>query len=188
VSCFSGIVDERDVIHPGPHPGALRGVLGLTVEEFTPLRAGERVQLDNGMAGDVWSEIVTLDGAETVWSYVDGPAVGLPSVTRHTAGRGSAWYVSTRLAADGLDAVLSHASADAAIPARDLPRDLEVVERVGQEGRYLFAINHTGEDVAVPVAGSGTELVTGDSVTGHVRVPAGEVRVVRKSLTTGCGK
>jgi beta-galactosidase len=122
VSCFSGIVDDRDVIHPGPHPGALRGVLGLTVEEFTPLRAGERVQLDNGMAGDVWSEIVTLDGAETVWSYVDGPAAGLPSVTRHAAGRGSAWYVSTRLAADGLDAVLSHASADAAIPARPTPR------------------------------------------------------------------
>ena len=25
-------------MHPGPHPGALRDVLGLRVEEFLPLR------------------------------------------------------------------------------------------------------------------------------------------------------
>jgi len=43
--CFSGIVDERDRVYPGPYPGALRDVLGLTVEEWLPLRAGERVTL-----------------------------------------------------------------------------------------------------------------------------------------------
>ena len=51
VGCFSGIVDERDRVHPGPYPGALRDVLGLTVEEWLPLRAGERVTLTWG-AGD----------------------------------------------------------------------------------------------------------------------------------------
>lgn len=182
VSCFSGIVDERDVIHPGPHPGALRDVLGLTVEEFTPLHKSEQVLLDNGTTGDVWSEIITLRGAEAVSSYLDGPGTGRPAVTRHTTGRGSAWYVSTCLAADGLDTVLSQATEDTELPARDLPRDVEVVERVGSEGRYLFAINHTDEDATIPVAEQGTELLTGESATGQIRVPAGEVRVVFKPL------
>jgi len=44
-------------------------------------------------------------------------------------GRGRAWYVSTCLAADGLDAVLLAASAEAGISSRDLSRDVEVVER-----------------------------------------------------------
>ncbi len=176
VSCFSGIVDEHDTIHDGPHPGALRDLLGLTVEEFTPLRAGERVGLDGGLTGEVWSEVVTLRGAARVWSYLDGPAGGLPAVTRHAVGRGSAWYVSTCLAADGLDAVLLAASAEAGISSRDLPRDVEVVEREGELGRYLFAINHNEETELIPA--SGFELLMGDSVVGHLRLPPSAVRVI----------
>ena len=33
VSCFSGIVDDRDRVYPGPYRGALRDVLGLTRRE-----------------------------------------------------------------------------------------------------------------------------------------------------------
>ncbi|GGU28270.1 beta-galactosidase [Lentzea flava] len=172
VSCFSGIVDEHDTVHDGPHPGALREVLGLTVEEFTPLRAGERVRLDGGTTGGVWAEVVTARGAAAVWSYVDGPAAGSPAVTRHPFGRGSAWYVSTCLGEDGLDAVLLAACAEAGISSRDLPRDVEVVER----GRHLFAINHSRGTELVPA--TGTELLTGESVAGHLTLPPGAGRVV----------
>jgi beta-galactosidase len=184
VSYFSGIVDEHDAVHPGPHPGALRDVLGLTVEEFQPLRAGRTVTLRSGggpsLEADVWAESVVTRGAETVWSYADGPAAGGPAVTRHRLGGGTAWYVSTRLGADGLDAVLAAASADAGIAPRDgLPRDVEVVRRSGESGTYLFALNHTGADAEVPLEGSGTELLGGTRVAGRLAVPAGGVRVVR---------
>ncbi|MGX7825998.1 beta-galactosidase [Actinokineospora sp. 24-640] len=177
VSCFSGIVDENDTVHPGPHPGPLTDVLGLTVEEFTPLRADERVHLDNGTSARVWSEIVIPRGAATVWSYADGPAAGLPAVTRHDHGDGTAWYASTCLDPSGLDAVLARAAADADLTERDLPRDVEVVERVGEHGRYLFMINHTGTDVTIPVA-NGAELLTGIAVSDHLLLPAGATRVV----------
>ncbi|MFF6804942.1 beta-galactosidase [Streptomyces sp. NPDC012616] len=184
VSYFSGIVDEHDAVHEGAYPGALRDVLGLTVEEFSPLLQGERVRVagpdGSELEGDVWTEFVTPRGAETVWTYADGLTAGRPAVTRHRLGEGTAWYVSTRLGPDGLDALIGRAAEDAGIaPRAGLPRDLEVVRRSGETGTYLFAINHTAADVKVPLETPGAELLTGERAAGHLPVPAGAVRVVR---------
>ena len=188
VSYFSGIVDGSDTVHPGAHPGALREVLGLTVEEFLPLRAGQRVAVagDAGMtggsvlSGDVWAEAVVPRGAEPVWHYVDGPAAGCPAITRHVLGKGRAWYVSTRLGPTDLAPVLALACQDAGLQDRDeLPHDVEVVLRDGEQGSYLFAINHTGAEAKVPLPGPGTELLTGERTVGRLCVAPGGVAVVR---------
>ncbi|WP_225095940.1 beta-galactosidase [Streptomyces sp. CoH27] len=184
VSYFSGIVDEHDAVHEGAYPGALRDVLGLTVEEFSPLLKDERVRLTgpdgSELSGDVWTEFVVPRGAETVWTYADGLTAGRPAVTRHRLGKGTAWYVSTRLGAQGLDALIGWAADDAQLaPRADLPRDVEVVCRSGESGTYLFAINHTAGDTKVPLDTPGTELLTGERAAGRLPVPAGAVRVVR---------
>jgi beta-galactosidase len=184
VSYFSGIVDEHDAVHAGPHPGALRDTLGLTVEEFSPLLRDERVRITgpdgSELSGDVWTEFVVPRGAETVWSYAEGLTAGHPAITRHRLGEGTAWYVSTRLGHEGLDALLGWAADDARIaPRADLPRDVEVVRRTGDRGSYLFAINHTATDAKVPLETAGTELLTGERAAGRLAVPAGAVRVVR---------
>ncbi|MGW6773949.1 beta-galactosidase [Streptomyces sp. NPDC055037] len=184
VSYFSGIVDQHDAVHPGAHPGVLRDVLGLTVEEFSPLGEGERVRLTEAggaeLTGDVWSESVVPRGAETVWIYADGLTAGRPAITRHRLGRGTAWYVSTRLDARALDTVLDAAAEDAGLaPRTGLPRDVEVVRRTGEGGDYLFAVNHTGTDAKVPLPAHGTELLTGERTAGRLGLPAGAVRVVK---------
>ncbi|MFF9498611.1 beta-galactosidase [Streptomyces sp. NPDC014656] len=184
VSYFSGIVDEHDAVHPGAYPGALRDVLGLTVDEWSPLLDHQRVGLTGpggaALTGDVWTEFVRPRGAETVWTYADGPAAGGPAVTRHRLGRGTAWYVSTRLDAASLDAIVAAACDDAGVPGRTaLPRDVEVVRRAGANGHYVFVLNHTAEDAKVPLDGTGTELLDGGRVSGPLTVPAGAVRVVR---------
>ncbi|WP_327047001.1 beta-galactosidase [Microbispora sp. NBC_01189] len=190
VSCFSGIVDENDTIHPGPHPGALREVLGLTVEEFHPLREHETVPLrrsgepgGTGPAGRIWSERVRLAGARAVHDFAGGPDAGHPAVTRHDLGGGTAWYVATALdpapgdgAHDGdlrglVTRVLDHAGVSR---PRGLPDTLEVVRR----GGHLFLVNHA--DAAVTVGGvTGTGVLDGAAYTGSATVPAGGVVVVR---------
>ncbi|MGY5116733.1 beta-galactosidase [Streptomyces sp. 900105755] len=184
VSYFSGIVDEHDAVHEGAYPGPLRETLGLTVEEFSPLLKDQRVRLTapdgSELTGDVWTEFVVPGAAETVWRYADGLTAGRPAVTRHRLGEGTAWYVSTRLDAHGLDALLGRAAEDARIaPRAELPRDVEVVRRTGESGTFLFAINHTATDAKVPLEAHGTELLTGERAAGRLAVPAGAVRVVR---------
>lgn len=178
VSYFSGIVDEHDAVHEGACPGALRDVLGLTVEEFSPLLADQRVRITgpdgSELTGDVWTEFVVPDGAETVWTYAEGLTADHPAVTRNRLGDGTAWYVSTRLDAYGVDALLGWAAEDARItPRADLPYDVEVVRREGAAGDYLFAINHSASDVKVQLGADGTELLTGERAAGVSRCPPG---------------
>jgi beta-galactosidase len=178
VSYFSGIVDAHDAVHPGGYPGALRDLLGLGVEEFEPLAAGRTVRLDDGRTADAWAERLELRGATALASYADGPAAGLPAITRHAYGKGQAFYVSTRLSGAGTAALLATVSEAAGLPAPlDLPASLEIVRRHSAGEDYLIAINHGRSDVVVP--GDGVDLLTGDPVADGLPVPAGSVRILR---------
>jgi beta-galactosidase len=173
VSFFSGIVDENDTLHPGAYPGALRDVLGLTVEEFDPLLPGETVNVRSAdgslYAADLWSEVVVPGaGCETVAVFADGRTAGGPALTRYERGSGAAWYLATRLTGADLAAVVDLALADAGITPVDLPRDVELVVREGESGTFRFAVNHTGGEVKV-VLPDGSRAA----------VPAGGVEVFR---------
>ncbi|WP_328994754.1 beta-galactosidase [Kribbella sp. NBC_01245] len=173
VSYFSAIVDENDAVHPGGFVAPLRDVLGLTVEEFLPLRSGETVHLDQpGLTGDVWADAIRLEGAEVVMAYEDGPAAGGPAITRHQLGDGSAWYLSTRLTVTDLGVVFERVYQDAgtAVPV-DLPEELEVIRRSG----HVVAINHGDKPFDLDV--DGTDLLSGQNARTH-EVAAGGIRVI----------
>jgi len=173
VSYFSGIADEHDTIHSGPYPGALREVLGLSIEEFHPLRAGESVSLSNGQRARIWSERVRPAGAVATMGFTSGPDAGHPAVTRHDFGRGVARYVASNL--DDLRPLVSHALDEAAVTRpRDLPETLEVVQR----GEYLFLINH-GATPASMTGVHGMSLLDGGPCDGTVSVAGGAVQVIR---------
>ena len=176
VSFFSGIVDRTDTIPPGPFPGMLRDLLGLTVEELHPLRQGACVPV-GGHRADLWSETVRPDGAETVVRFGDGPDAGLPAITRHRVGSGDAWYLATRLEPAGLEDLLATVCAEAGCtpPARPV-RDLEVVRRRDASASYLVALNHGPTDATVDACG--TDLLTGVRHDRAVPVPAGGVVVI----------
>ncbi|WP_432889458.1 beta-galactosidase [Kribbella sp. CA-245084] len=177
VSYFSAIVDEFDAVHPGGYVAPLRDVLGLTVEEFLPLRAGETVRLTlDGLGGDVWADDVALDGAEVVAAFEDGPGAGKPAITRHALGAGTAWYVATRLGVDELAVVLRKAYQDAGITPADGPAEVEIIRRHGDRADYLIAVNHGNRPVDLPAGG--TDLLTGEAGDSLKLEPGGS-RVVR---------
>lgn len=177
VTYFSGIVDEHDHVRLGGYPGAFRDLLGVRVEEFHPLRRGERVALDDGSHADVWTEHLHLAGATAVASYADGPLPGVPAVTRHDHGAGVGWYVATRLERSALDALVARVVTESGVrPVASTRPGVEVTERTDGERRWVFAVNHTGSDADLDLAGH--DLVRDEPFTGVL--PAGQVAVVRR--------
>lgn len=181
-SCFSGVVDEHDAVHPGGLGAALAEPLGLVVDEFLPLREGERhavtFEADGSqVAADVWQEDLLVRTASTVATYASGPAEGKPAITRNESGEGVGWYVSTRLDVAALAPVLTAVYADAGIVSRHRQDDLEIVTRRGNEADYVFAINHG--DASAEYATAGTDMLSGRRVEESVDVPAGGIAVVR---------
>jgi beta-galactosidase len=187
VTYFSGIANQDDHIHLGGYPGAFRDLLGVRVEEFAPVLPGDTIHLDGDVVGGSsaeasgWSEPVGLVDAEARATYVDGPSVGWPAISRAARGAGAAWYVTTDLsdAARGelVDALLAEAQVTAIAQA---DAGVELVVRADQAGtEFLFAINHTDETASVEA--SGTDLLTGTVHEGSVKVEAGGVAVLRRT-------
>ena len=165
----------------GGYPGAFRDLLGLTVEEFIPLKPGTTVGLTGiGGVGSLWTERLRLTGATDLAHYADGPLAGVPAFTRHDHGAGTAWYLATAPDPDGYRDLLRTIAAAARVTAVGPENDglLEVVRRAAPGRSYLFIINHG--DTEVEVSAAGVELVTGTDVTRTLRVPAGAVRVLRE--------
>lgn len=179
VSYFSGVVDEYDRVHDGGFLAPLREALGVDVEEFLPMRAGATAAVawrDETLGADHWQEALRLRGAEAVGTYADGPAAGSAAITRHRHGDGIGWYISTRLDADGLRAVLADVYADAGVSPAGTPEGLEVVRRSTGDRAFVFAINHRDEDAELAL--QGRELLRDERVTGRLVIPAGGVAVV----------
>lgn len=176
VTYFSGIVDENDHIRLGGYPGAFRELLGISVEEFHPLLAGESVKLNDGGTGSVWSEHVHLAGAEALNTFTEFPLEGVPSLTRRAVGRGAAFYLATFPDQDGIERLVDRLLAESgAAPVADADFGVELTRRRATDGSsFVFAINHSGVDASVRVAG--TELLSGAAFTGTV--PAGRVAVI----------
>lgn len=191
MSFFSGIVDENDAVHAGGYLAPLRDALGVTVEEFLPLRAGTTCEVawsgEGGrtLTADVWQEHLIVDTADVVGSFVDGPGAGMPAITRHRHGSGVGWYVSTRLDAAATAVLMNAVYADAGVAPSRLPEGVEVITRRGPEADFTIAINHRAESIALPAAG--VNLVTGAEVADILEVAGGDVAVIRTPRATEGG-
>lgn len=180
VTYFSGITDEQDHIRLGGYPGAFRDLLGIRVEEFTPLREGERVLLDDGRTGSMWTEDLRLAGAQALVRYADGPVPGVPAITRNDHGQGTGWYLATRLDRDGWAGLVEQLVTESGVAAvRPTRPGVEVARRSGADGRsWLFCINHTEAPAELPAGGF--DLVGQQEVVDTLQLAAGAVAVVRE--------
>lgn len=181
---FSGIVDENDHVWLGGYPGALRDLLGIRIEEFGPLLDGERVELDNGTTGTLWTDRIDVTGSdvEVLARYRTGTLAGRPALTRRATATGSASYVSTRLGPAGLRPVLA-GLLDAAGVASELPEALrgrvELTVRGGDEAEFWFLVNRTDEPVELDQV-DGAALAASDGAVTTPVLAAQSVTVLRR--------
>jgi len=177
VGPFSGVVDAEDGVRAGGLNAALSSVLGVQVHEFCPLRDGEEALLDvdgRALRARIWTEDLRLVGAEARGRFADGPLPGGVGATHHAHGAGHAWYLAADLDVEDLAAVLAEPCAAAGLAPKDLPEDVELLERVADDGtRHLIALNHTARPTRISVGdGAELEIPAGGVATTRLPVPA----------------
>jgi beta-galactosidase len=168
MSCFSGIVDARDHIRLGGYPAPFAEMLGLQVEDFLPLGAGDviPVRFHDGSetTGRIWSELIRPGTADVVATFDRDPLKGEPAVTRNKFGKGRATYVGSILEDRAMAALLKTAWTEAGVTSlAEAPAGVEVVRRQGDGRSFLFVLNHHDTETHVST-GSGVDLISGEKV------------------------
>jgi beta-galactosidase len=181
MSFFSGIVDGNDHIRLGGYPKPFRDLLGIRVDDWLPLGEGRRIALDvdgRGSFGSLWSELVAPEGAEVLATFAEGALAGLPAITRNRHGRGSAYYLATRLDQAEMARLLHEVWTRAGVrPAFEAPAGVEATRRLGDDGSFLFLLNHSSEPAKVAVDG-GHEVLSGRALDGGLELGAREVGLI----------
>jgi beta-galactosidase len=179
---FSGIADPSDRVLLGGYPGAFRDLLGIRVEEFGPLLAGEQVSLSGGGAALLWADqIDVVDPAVEVLAEYGGQRSGEAAVTTRSVGRGSATYVGAGLDAASLRTVVDQLCRAAGVEPDLDPSAAEHLlrrERHGADARYVFLLNRTGESRTVK-GETGYDLISGRDVVDVLELAAYGAAVLR---------
>ena len=148
VGPFSGVVDDRERVHPGGPPGPLRDLLGVEVDEHWPLVDAEAqiVQFASGARTTPhhWAEWIEVADDVDILAHYDGrPLHDRPAITRRSFGAGVAYYVSAGLSLDALTPWLHQVCAEAGIDVRmSANPSVEVVTRTDGETDHVFVLNH----------------------------------------------
>ena len=169
-------------------PGALRPLVGATVEEYGKQNApAKRLLTLVANAGgeavtDLWYETLRPDaGTEVAATWKGRHLTGEPAVTLRRVGRGAVLYVGTYFTAPVMAALEPVLAGLGALPTPAVRvSGVETVVRAGAGKRLRFVINHNEHAVEVALPASGEDLIAGVAVNGCLSLEAGAVAVVRE--------
>ena len=188
VTCRTGVMDLDNMVVDAQLPGLLRDLCGVVVDEYDSLEDGRTVPLQGAGAlegvmgkGSAWADVLSLQDAQALAYYAGEYYAATPAVTVNAYGRGRAVYIGTVLEASLAEALMAHIGKEIGLsPSVQAQPGLEVVERVSDQGRYLFLLNGSGEDRTADVGSGGMELITNAPLSGMVTVPPLGVRIIER--------
>ncbi|MBQ7065047.1 MAG: beta-galactosidase [Firmicutes bacterium] len=153
----TGVKDRDNICTEEPLPGLLAELCGLHVYEYDCLR-GMSAEVRWGediYTTELWADLITPEGAETVAAYASEYYAGVPAITCRRCGKGRVYYVGTAVSADLADRLCTELlEASGAGSILDTPEGVEAVCRQGRDGTYYFLLNHTErpQNVEVPAS------------------------------------
>ena len=166
-TCFSGYVEDHDLVITGGYPGRLKDILGIWVEELDALPKEETNsftwQGKTYPAGEL-CDLLHLRGAEALSSYESDFYAGMPVLTYHRFGKGGAYYVATHSNQEFYRDFLGKVCDELEIsPVIGAPEGIEATVRENEKGRFLFLLNHRQECMKILLPRAGKDLLTGKS-------------------------
>lgn len=188
-TCFSGIVNENDLVTLGGYPGELRKLLGIWVEEFDALLPEMKnsmvMKQDNGnfemeYSCGILCDLLHLEGAKALAVYGKDFYAGMPSLTENIFGQGKAYYIASSPEGRFIKDFMRFLCDDKRIYApMDVPEGVEVTKRVKNGREYIFLLNHNDYEVQIKVNGDTYfDLIIGEEKRGEIKLPGKDVAIL----------
>jgi len=149
---LSGIVNENDAVFKGGYPGPLKKLLGIEVEEFSPMAIGTKNSIKliikiNGFkksySCNLWGEVIHTKTANTIAVFTDDYYKDMSAITENTYGKGKSYYIATQLEQEFIEKYLHSILKEKSIDAvYDTPQNVQVTKRIKDNKVYMFLLNH----------------------------------------------
>lgn len=143
----SGVKDETGACIMEYLPGPFASYVGAVVEEYDALgNDTNRIRLENGKTYrcSQWADIMQLDTAQSLGTYMEDFYQGKSAVTKNTFGHGEVYYVGTILERDFYRDFMNDVFEGTTVEVfSGLPDGVEVSVREDDSSRYLLIFNNT---------------------------------------------
>ena len=143
----SGVKDETGACIMEYLPGPFTSYVGAVVEEYDALgNDTNRIRLENGKTYrcSQWADIMQLDTAQSLGTYMEDFYQGKSAVTKNTFGHGEVYYVGTILERDFYRDFMNDVLEGTTVEVfSGLPDGVEVSVREDDSSRYLLIFNNT---------------------------------------------
>lgn len=150
LTCFSGLVDEHNVIVTGGYPGALRKLAGVWVEETDAqpeTYENHFIYQEKRYPAKLLFDICHLEGAQAETTYEEDFYAGSPALTSHIVGMGKVYYMGTKSDERFYHDFLQNITRENFVfPPREIGDadevGIEITKRYKKQGDILFLLNH----------------------------------------------
>ncbi len=182
----TGWVDEHDRCFLGGFPGPLKETLGIWCEEIDALYPGEEnAVIWNGQRYRAYElcELIHARGAQVLATYAQDFYAGRPALTLRRRGKGSAYFMAARCEQAFLDdfyeSLLQGIDIPGVVPG-PLPTGVSACARTDGLEEFVFLMNFLGKDARVDTGRGGTDLLTGENLSGRITLPGHGLRIFRR--------
>lgn len=166
-TCFSGYVENHDLVVTGGYPGRLKDILGIWVEESDALPEGEVNSFTykgKTYPAAILCDLLHLQGAEGLSYYESDFYQGMPVLTCNQLEKGKAYYVASSSDEEFYRDFLGEICKELEIsPVIKAPEGVEATVRENKNGSFLFLLNHNETVAEVVLNKDGTDLISGRS-------------------------
>lgn len=192
---WSGIVNESDLCFLSGFPGPLRPVLGIWSEEIDSLTddqhnsvsgvEGNALGLNGPYRASELCEVIHLEGAATLATYVDDFYAGTPAVTVNLFGKGQAYYLASRndqtFHADFYTALAQEMQLPRALEAT-LPEGMTAARRTDGESEFIFLQNYAAQSQTITLTADYSDMIHGGTLPRKLTLPAFGYQILTRRL------
>ena len=188
---LSGIVNENDAVFRGGYPGPLKKILGIEVEEFSPMTVGQKnsIRLTKKISGfndeytcDLWGELIRTNSAETIALFTDDYYSNMSAITENIYGKGKAYYIGTQpegiFFEDFLHSILKEKNI---APVYNVPYSIQITKRVKDNKVYMFLLNHGDKNETVKLDRKYFNMIDKKHYEGKIILSPKDVAVLKLS-------